>query len=112
MAKFVGIIGFSIPTDNGKGSYKPVIEEKPYSGNLIQNRKRINQETKENQDFSLHVDISIILDPYGEEHIYDMAYVIWRGKAWKIVSISEEYPRVTLSLGGLYNGKQADKHSD
>lgn len=107
MAKFVGMIGFSVPTDNGKGQYKPKITERKYVGNVIQNRQRLKQDPTVNQDFSLHVDISVLIDMQMQENMYNMVYVIWRGVPWSIVTIVEEYPRVNISLGDRYHGQTA-----
>jgi hypothetical protein len=36
-----------------------------------------------------------------------MRYVEFMGTKWKITNIEVQYPRLTLSIGGEYNGQQA-----
>lgn len=107
MARYVGMIGFNKPVDNGDGRIIPTITEEKYTGHLISVRNRVHNDSSVNQDVVLTTEVSVILSPEDQEHMYDIVYVVWRGIPWSVVSVSETYPRVTLSLGSRYNGKTA-----
>lgn len=48
--------------------------------------------------------LSIIVPEDDAIEFNEVAYVIWQGRKWSVVSISYERPRINLTLGGLYNG--------
>lgn len=107
MAKFHGIIGFVIteedPDNPGVWSDTPV--EKEYSGDIIRNSRRL-QTTSDTTNDSVIIsnEISIVANPYAQEHMYAMRYVVFQGIKWKVESVLVEYPRLKLTLGGVYNG--------
>lgn len=107
MAKFYGAIGY-ISDEVGAAD---VIVEKPiermYKGDLIKNNRRLNSSDELNDNVVISNQISILADPYANNHMHDMRYVKWRGAAWKVVSIDVQPPRLLLTLGGVYNGEVA-----
>ena len=48
--------------------------------------------------------ISIIADPFAIQNCSYMAYVEVMGTRWKISDIEVQYPRLILTVGGVYNG--------
>jgi len=48
--------------------------------------------------------ISILADPYAFKNIGYMKCIEWMGTLWEISSIDISYPRMVLSIGGVYNG--------
>lgn len=107
MAKFYGAIGYISDEVGGVD----VIVEKPiermYKGDLIKNNRRLNSSEELNDNVTISNQISILADPYANNHMHDMRYVKWRGTAWKVVSIDVQPPRLLLTLGGVYNGEVA-----
>lgn len=107
MAKFYGIIGFveTVEDPENPGVWTEVPVEKHYCGNLIRNTRRL-QTTSDavNNSVTISNEISIVADPYAQQHMYAMRYVVFQGVKWKIETVDVEYPRLKLSIGGVYNG--------
>lgn len=105
--KFSGKIGFWNGHEQVKlDVYVPVIEERLYYGDVLSDTRR-NQTSNEkvNDDLVLGSRISIISDIYMQQHWPSVKYVIWNDVAWKVTSVDVGFPRITLNLGGVYNGK-------
>lgn len=107
MAKFYGAIGYISEVETAVD----VIENKPiermYKGDLIRNNRRLDNGENINDNVTISNQISILADPYANNHIFDMRYVKWRGTAWKVSNVDVEPPRLILTLGGVYNGETA-----
>ena len=111
MAKYYGKIGFRILSEIRPGVYDtPEIVEHPYYGDVLANRKRFQTGEGVNDDLDIQNQISIVADPFALEHFHNMAYILWMGTAWKISSIEVQYPRLILTIGGVYNGDRSTGH--
>lgn len=102
MAKFFGEIGFETLNETSPGVWTPDITERNYSGDLIKSTRRWDSDDKINGDININNTLSILSDPYASENIYQMRYVVWMGSKWKITSVEVQFPRLLLSLGGVY----------
>lgn len=104
--KYHGKIGFEHElTETSPGIWEPaVVTEREYSGDLLEFSRRTQNAAKVNEDMTLSNQISIIADAYLNENLYAIRYITFMGSKWKIDSVKVEYPRLILSLGGLYNG--------
>ena len=102
MAKFYGAIGFAVTEESSPGVYKETIEERNYYGELIRNTRRLQTSDKLNDDINVANEISIISDPYANQNFHAIRYVEFMGSKWKISSVEVSYPRLILTLGGLY----------
>ena len=60
-----------------------------------------------NDNVNLANELSIVADPYANEHFFAMRYVELMGAKWKITNVDVQYPRLILTIGGVYNGEQA-----
>ena len=49
-------------------------------------------------------DISILSVPYAVNNFHSMRYIEFMGAKWKVSDVEVQYPRLLLTLGGLYNG--------
>lgn len=106
MAKWSGKIGYAETKEIEIGLYQEVFTEKSYYGDVISDmRKRMNT-GKVNDDIDISNTISIIADPYAMENFSKMAYAIYMGTKWKIERVEVQFPRLLLSLGGVYNVQQ------
>lgn len=65
-----------------------------------------------NDNITLNNDFSILADTYAYERIGAMKYVRWNDICWKISSAEVEYPRIRLTIGGVYTGGQAGTPED
>lgn len=108
MGKFYGKVGFYKGTnETAQSVYEEEYEEISYRGDVIRNFQRWEKGIGLNDDVSISNQISILADPYMSEHVGLIRYVVWLGTKWKVTNIEATYPRIILSLGGVYNGEQA-----
>lgn len=103
MAKYFGKIGFGYDRELYPDVYEKEIVEKTYRGDLLRIYRSNHGTDKINDDISLSNQISIIADPYAKKNIYAMLYATFMGTKWKIVNVDVQFPRIILSLGGIYN---------
>ena len=111
MSKWYGMIGFSETVESEPGVWESVITEKPYYGDVISNRwRRQTSSSGSNDDINITNSISILADPYAVDNCSKMTYVEFMGTKWKVSSVDVQYPRLILSIGGVWNGEstQAD----
>lgn len=105
MAKFFGPIGFAVPTETRPGVWKDRIEEHNYRGDVKRLSSRwATSPDGTNDDMTLNNQISIVADPFAQNHIHAMKYVGYMGTKWKITNIEVQYPRLLLTVGGVYSG--------
>lgn len=105
MAKFSGKIGYIKTEKTAPGVWSDnVVIEKTYYGDVLKNVRRWESGQNVNDDLSIKNTISIVADSFAYENIGYMKYVYWMGNKWKIVDVEVEHPRLTLTLGGIYNG--------
>lgn len=108
MPKFYGKVGYSeetVESPDGSGNWVPQIIERMYTGDVLKNRRRLEENPdKQNKDISVQHSISIMADEYSNEHISTIRYVEWAGALWTVDSVTVERPRLLLSLGDIYSG--------
>lgn len=104
MGRFCGPVGFGISEqkETSPGVWEVVPNERKYYGDILVNNFRQENSGNLNDNIVISNKISIVADPYAREHFHLIKYVKWRGNAWKVVSVEERYPRLILSLGGIY----------
>ncbi len=108
MAKFSGKIGFFETIQTEPGIWEEQIIEKTYYGDITRNISRYQQTENINGNITINNTISIVADPYATNNFQYMIYVILHGVKWRITSAEVEYPRIILSLGGLYNENEKE----
>lgn len=105
MAKFYGPIGYAKTVEKSPGVFVDDIVVRNYSGDMLSNTSRwSNSSESVNDDLTINNRISILADPYAYENFHSMKYVEFMGTKWKINSVEVQYPRLILSIGGVYNG--------
>lgn len=110
MAKFYGKIGYTdtVETDpvNHPGVFREVVlDERPYYGDILANNKRFEKGEHLNDDLNVRNEISILADPFAFENFAKLRYLYWNGTKWKITDVKLAYPRMVLTIGGIYNGQ-------
>lgn len=110
MAKWYGKVGYvSSEEDPNTGNWLPKAVEMPYSGDLLSNSSRYTNGTKINEDITLSNRISILADPFAYQNFNTIKYAEYMGVMWEVSSVdASQYPRLILTLGGVYNGPQAE----
>ena len=110
--KFYGPVGFTETTEKRRGVYIEAPVEYNYAGDVLKRSVRYQSSESVNDDLNVQHQISILADPYARKHFYTIKYVKWMGTAWKVTDVSVQYPRLVLTLGGVYNGATVDSVSD
>lgn len=105
MAKWYGVIGYAELVETKPGVWEEQITERPYYGDVIRNTRRLQASEHLNDDLNISNEISIVADPYAMKHFHSMRYAEFTGANWEISNVDVRYPRLSLTLGGVYNGK-------
>ena len=105
MAKFYGKIGYASTVETKPGVYEEQIVERSYYGDLIRNTRRLQSADQVNDNINISNEISIVADPYATNNFHTMRYAVFMGTKWKISNVEVSYPRLILTLGGVYNGQ-------
>ncbi len=107
MAKFYGAIGFADTVETDPGIWEEQIVEHSYYGDMVRNTRKLQTSSNSvNDNVDVTNEISIVADPYAEQNMYAMRYIVFMGNKWKINSVEVNYPRLILTIGGLYNVQQ------
>ncbi len=106
--KFHGIIGYDLTVErpDEPGVFDPSFIEKVATGDVLDMSskwEKYNDSTNDN--ISLSKKISIMMDPFVVENFSRIRYVEYMGEKWRVESATPQYPRIILTLGGVYNGK-------
>ncbi len=107
MAKWYGAIGYGETVETRPGIWEEQITERNYYGDLIRVSRALQSSGQVNDNINVSNNISIIADPFANQNFHAMRYVEFMGAKWKITNVSVEFPRLVLTVGGLYNGEQA-----
>ena len=107
MPKFYGQIGFAESVETAPGVWDELIVERNYYGEVVRNTRKMVTSNHLNDNIDVNNEISIIADPYANHNFHSMRYVEFMGTTWEVNSIEVQYPRLILSLGGVYHAKQS-----
>lgn len=108
MAKWHGVVGYAILKEIRPGVWDEVITERTYSGDVIRNTfKHTPTSESTNDEITLNSQINIVADPFATKNFHLMKYVEFMGTMWKITDVNPSFPRLILTVGGVYSGKQA-----
>lgn len=103
MNKFYGKIGFSQTRETTPGVWTEDIVERFYFGDFVRRSSRWQTAGKVNDDITISNQLSIFSDPYAYDNCSRMRWVEFMGCKWKVESVEIQYPRLTISFGGVYN---------
>lgn len=106
MAKFYGNVGYAVTEETTPGVWKPSIVDKDYYGDIIRNSRRLEGTSKVNDDVSIENQISIVADPFAYKNFHNIRYVEYMGAKWKVTNIEVQYPRLILTMGGVWNEQE------
>lgn len=104
MAKFYGNIGFVTTVETEADIWTSVETVRPYLGDLTRIQRRWENGDQINDNLTVSNEISIVMDDFLQENIGYIRWVEFMGAKWKVASVMMDYPRITLTLGGIYNG--------
>lgn len=104
MAKWYGEIGYGETVESSPSVWtEKIVKKMNYYGDVLSNNRRLQTSDKVNDDISITNQISILADPYACENFHAMRYITFMGTKWKITDVQVEFPRLILTLGGVYN---------
>lgn len=103
MTKFFGKIGYAMTQETKPGVWMDQIMEREYYGDLLRNSYRFQTSDKVNDDVSIVNEFSIIADSFAKDNFHLMKYIEFEGTKWKITNVEVRYPRLNLTVGGIYN---------
>ena len=113
MAKFYGQVGFVKSAEvEGTGKWVDTAFERDCYGDVSRIVRKWEGGQKVNDDITINNEISILSDPFVTENLPWIKYVRWNGAVWKVTTVEVQYPRLVLSIGGVYNGKQVESSSN
>lgn len=104
MAKFYGIIGYAETVETKPGVWEEVVVKRPYYGDVVRNNRKLQTSEQLNDNINVNNQFSIVSDPYATQHFYSMKYIEYMGVKWKVTEVEVQYPRLILTVGGIYNG--------
>lgn len=107
MAKYYGAVGFAKTEEIRPGVNAENIDEIHYCGDILQNIRKLENTNQVNDNITVSNRISIVADAYAEQNFHSIRYAEYMGARWKVLTVEVQRPRLILTLGGVWNGKQA-----
>lgn len=105
--KYYGLIGYAVTVETAPGVWEEQITERTYCGDVTRRTSRTqNNNSNLNDDLEVSNTVSMVADPYALEHLGDIRYITFANSKWKVTSVEYNYPRLILSVGGVYNAKE------
>ena len=108
MSKYFGKIGYGVTEETRPGVSLPTIAERDYYGDIVRNTRRLENGGKVVDDLNINMTLSIVADPFAYQNFHQIKYAEYMGSKWKASSVEVQYPRLILTLGGVYNGEDAE----
>lgn len=103
MGKYYGKIGYGITVETTPGVWETTIVERSVFGDVFKNARRLDNSEHLNDNISISNKISFLADPYALQNFHLIKYASYLGTLWKVTTVEEEFPRLVLTLGGVYN---------
>ena len=108
MSKYFGKIGFGVTEETRPGVYEQKTTVKEYYGDIVRNSRRLENGGKVNDDLNINMNLSIVADPFAYQNFHQLNYVEYMGAKWKATSVEPQFPRLIITLGGVYNGEDGE----
>ena len=105
MAKYFGKVGYASTEETKPGRFVEVITERDYYGDIASIGRRLSNSEGINDNFTLNHEFSIVADPYAYDNFCNIRYISYGGVKWKVTSVEVQFPRLKLTIGGVYNGE-------
>lgn len=110
MSKWSGCVGFEVSSaETRPGVHTPQIVERKFKGDTLLNTRSLQPSENVAPTLRPNVKISIVADAEARDNFYAIRYATYMGKRWTVVTAdATTYPRLYLTLGGLYHGPTPD----
>lgn len=104
--RWYGTVGFAMPVKVKNGVYDDHVEpeEHEYSGDCYQLTVNPNKNMNEiNNDISMNIVVEFVADPFAYKNFMHIKYVEYLCEKWEVTNVNPmNYPRIKVTLGGLY----------
>lgn len=107
MARYYGKIGFAQPVETSPGVWEEKFIEHDYYGSVSRASRSLVAGQSINDDVSISNQIMIVADAFATLNAFAMRYAVWQGVRWRVVNIEISRPRITITLGGEFNGTES-----
>lgn len=107
MAKFYGAVGYVKPVEVRPGYWQDEVYEYDHFGDVPEYISRwTTNSNSTNDDLSLNNQVSIVATPFAQHNFPYIKYIKIMDTYWKVTSVKLQYPRLLLTIGGVYNGRK------
>ena len=106
MGKYCGTIGYGESKETVPGVWKMEITERTVYGDVFRDSRRLEKNENLNDNISVATKISFLADPYANQNFHLIKFASYMGTLWKVVLAEPEFPRLILTLGGVYNDER------
>ena len=103
MARYYGSVGYAEESEPLPGIIKEEMTPREYYGDVLVNNRRLENQGEINDSINVTNQISIVADPYAMQNFWKIRFATFMGQKWKVKDVKVEFPRLILTLGGLYN---------
>lgn len=101
--KWSGKIGFVETKETRPGVWENVTTERNFYGDVIRDIRKNQSSGQVNDDINISNRISIVSNSFVRDNLSFMKYIEFMGTKWKITDVEVQYPRLVLTIGGLWN---------
>ena len=72
---------------------------------MLRSINKFQSSERLNDNINISNEVSIVADPYARDNFHLMRYVRFdmSDAKWKITSVEVQFPRLILTIGGVYN---------
>lgn len=103
--RYCGKLGFADEVEETAPSvFTEKMTERTYYGDVLEFGRQMQVGDK----VKVGNQLSVLADPFANDHLYDLRYAVFMGQKWQVTSVKVQYPRLILTLGGLWNGSTAE----
>lgn len=74
---------------------------------MTRNTRKLQNSGEINDNINISNELSIVADPYAINNFYKMRYAYFRGIKWKVTDVEVQYPRLILTLGGVWTENES-----
>ena len=102
--KYYGRVAYGINAEVRPGVWKEAIVLRNYRGDVTRISRRLQSGDQVNDDMTISNEIKIVADAFAYQNFQNIRYIEWMGTKWKVNTATVDRPRITLEIGGVYNG--------
>lgn len=108
MGKWCGKIGYALTSEIRPGVWDDSIIERQYFGEEVKTARRFEKSGNVNDNLNVSLELSVIADPFANQNFQSMKYITFMESKWEITNVELQYPRMILTIGGIYNGPEPE----